>query len=142
LFVLFLAACIDRQTAQRAIQGIQAEGARPDDVPVMLNRELPFRYPPDLYASKVQGNVTLRIHIDSTGAVQPDSTTIVESSGYPGLDSAALRGSRDLRFSPARQHGRTMGISLLLPIYFRHPRARPLPGDTILHRKPLTSMKP
>ena len=36
--------------------------AQPDVAPVMLNKELPFRYPPALYAQKVQGNVTLRIY--------------------------------------------------------------------------------
>ncbi len=139
--VVFLA-CIDRQTAQKAIQGIQSDAARPDDMPVLLNKELPFRYPPTLYASKVQGNVTLHIHIDSTGTVWPESTTIVESSGYPGLDTAALRGARDLRFSPARQHGQPFGVSLLLPVYFRHPQGRPLPGDTILRRSSPSSAKP
>ena len=40
----------------------------------MINSELPFRYPPALYARKVQGNVTLRLHVDRNGAVRPDST--------------------------------------------------------------------
>jgi protein TonB len=101
-------------------------------MPVMLNKELPFRYPPALYAGKVQGNVTLRIHIDSTGAVWPESTIVVESSGYPALDSAAVKGSQQLRFEPAKLRGKPLGISILLPIFFRHPKGRPLPGDTIL----------
>src|SRR6266516_2437219 len=42
----------------------QTVGKQPDVAPVMLNKELPFRYPPALYAQKVQGNVTLRIFID------------------------------------------------------------------------------
>ena len=36
-------------------------GPRPDELPVMLNKELPFRYPPSLYSRKVQANVTLRV---------------------------------------------------------------------------------
>lgn len=129
-----LSACIDRDTARKAIEGVEAEGGVvPDDMPVMLNKEPPFRYPPALYASKIQGNVTLHIHIDSTGAIWPDSTSVVQSSGYAGLDSAAVDGSRSLRFAPARFHGRPVAVSLMLPVFFRHPQARPLPGDTILH---------
>ncbi|HEU4642258.1 MAG TPA: energy transducer TonB [Gemmatimonadaceae bacterium] len=143
LVLLFLA-CIDKQTAQKAIEGVQqAEGGVvPDVMPVMRNAELPFRYPPALYARKVQGNVTLRIHIDTTGAVWPESTSVVRSSGYPAFDSAAVEGSRELRFSPASLHGKRMAVSILLPVYFRHPEGRPLPGDTILHRNSTSSPTP
>jgi TonB family protein len=123
-------ACIDKETAQRAIQGVS--GARLDAVPVVLNKELPFRYPPALYASKVQGNVMLRLFVDSTGAVLPESTVVIESSGYPGLDSAAVKGSQALRFAPARYRSRALGVAILLPVYFRHPRGHPLPGDSMI----------
>jgi protein TonB len=101
----------------------------------MQNTELPFKYPPELYARKVQGNVTLRIHIDTSGRVQPESTTVVESSGYEALDSAAVHGARVLRFRPAFTNGVPLAISVLFPVYFRHPDALPLPGDTVLKRR-------
>ena len=101
----------------------------------MLNGELPFRYPPTLYARKVQGNVTLRLVIDDAGRVVPESTRVQDPSGYPGLDSAAVTGSRELRFSPALAHGVPVSVSVLFPVYFRHPDATPLPGDTILQHK-------
>jgi TonB family protein len=129
---LTASSCIDRQQAQKAIDAVQADGAKPDIMPVMLNRELPFRYPPALYARKVQGNVTLHIHIDSTGIVWPESTSVVESSGYAGLDSSAVAGSRELRFEPATTKGHPVGVSLKLPVFFRHPNGKPLAGDTIL----------
>jgi protein TonB len=129
---LATSACIDRQQAQKAIEAVQTDGAKPDVMPIMLNRELPFRYPPALYARKVQGNVTLHIHIDSTGMVWPESTSVVESSGYPSLDSSAVAGSRELRFVPATTKGRPVGVSLKLPVFFRHPNGKPLAGDTIL----------
>src|SRR5438876_11993944 len=66
----------------------QTVGRQPDVAPVMLNKELPFRYPPALYAQKVQGNVTLRIFIDREGVIIPDSTRIAETSGFTALDSA------------------------------------------------------
>ena len=130
---LTLCACIDRQMAHRAIEALQTTGERVEVKPVMLNDPLPFRYPPALYASKVQGNVTLRIYIDSTGAVWPESTMVATSSGYPALDSAAVTGSRRLKFRPARLRGHPVGVSALLPVFYRYPGSRPLPSDTILH---------
>jgi len=112
----------------------QTVGRQPDVAPVMLNKELPFRYPPALYAQKVQGNVTLRIYIDSNGAIVPDSTRIAETSGFTALDSAAMKGSRDLKFEPARTVGQPVPVSILLPVYFRHPDAPPLAGDSIILR--------
>lgn len=126
-------ACIDQDTAQKAIESVQeAAGTRPDSMPVMLNDTSPFQYPDSLYAKRIQANVTLRIHIDSTGFVTPDSTLVQESSGYPALDSAAVRGSQRLRFKPAQLHGQPVSVSILLPVFFRRPGQPPLPGDTIL----------
>jgi TonB family protein len=105
---------------------------KPDQLPVMLNREPPFRYPALLYARKVQGNVTLRIFIDRNGRVRPESTRVEESSGYVSLDSAAVTGTQDLRFTPAKSDGEAMAVSILFPVFFRHPEASPLPGDTLL----------
>jgi protein TonB len=112
----------------------QTVGRQPDVAPVMLNKELPFRYPPALYAQKVQGNVTLRIYIDSNGAIVPDSTRVAETSGFNALDSAAMKGSRDLKFEPAKIGGQPVPVSILLPVYFRHPDAPPLAGDSIIKR--------
>jgi protein TonB len=130
--LLAASACLDRESARKAIEAVQSDGAKPDVMPIMLNRELPFRYPPALYAKKVQGNVTLHIHIDSTGIVWPESTSVVETSGYPGLDSSAVAGSRELRFEPATTKGKPVSVSLKLPVFFRHPQGKPLAGDTIL----------
>jgi periplasmic protein TonB len=130
--LLAASACLDREQARKAIEAVQTDGAKPDVMPVMLNHELPFRYPPALYAKKVQGNVTLHIHIDSTGIVWPESTSVIESSGYAGLDSSAVAGSRELRFEPATTKGKPVSVSLKLPVFFRHPQGKPLAGDTIL----------
>ena len=130
-----LSACMDRETTQKALESLGASGPRPDVMPAMLNETLPFRYPPALFAQKVQGNVTLRIFIDSAGVVVPDSTSVEESSGYPGLDSAAVKGTESLRYQPAMLGGNPIGVSILLPVYFRHPEMPPLPGDTLLARR-------
>jgi protein TonB len=112
----------------------QTIGRQPEVAPVMLNEELPFRYPPALYAQKVQGNVTLRIYIDRDGQIVSDSTRVAETSGFSALDSAAMKGSRDLKFEPAKTQGQAVPVSILLPVFFRHPDAPPLAGDSILKR--------
>jgi TonB family protein len=134
-----VAACGDRETSQRVAQAFQAGAPSPDEVPRMLNTELPFRYPAALYARKVQGNVTLRLRIDRDGQVSADSTRIEESSGYPALDSAAVKGSQELHFIPAKLRGEPMPVTILFPVYFRHPDAHALPGDTILKRGAATT---
>ena len=132
LFLLMTAgACKNGEGSSLPFQTV---GRQPDVAPVMLNKELPFRYPPALYAQKVQGNVTLRIYIDSNGAIVPDSTRVAETSGFSALDSAAMKGSRDLKFDPAKTRGQPVPVSILLPVFFRHPDAPPLAGDSIIKR--------
>ena len=123
--------CSKGSEADQPFSGV---GARPDVLPVMLNKDLPFRYPASLYAKKVQANVTLRVFIDKEGQVVGESTHVAESSGIPSLDSAAVRGSSELRFIPAKTRSEPVPVSILFPVYFRHPDAAPLPGDTILKK--------
>lgn len=130
LWVLSLGAC--RNGEDNSEGPFSKVGPRPDVLPVMLNKDLPFRYPPSLYARKVQANVTLRVFIDPEGQVVGESTHVAESSGFPPLDSAAVKGSNELRFIPAKTRGQAVPVSILFPVYFRHPEAQPLPGDTVL----------
>src|ERR1700737_3430123 len=96
----------------------QTVGRQPDVPPVMLNKELPFRYPPALYAQKVQGNVTLRIFIDREGAIVPDSTRIAETSGFS---------------SGIPMHHRSLAIPSLcaIPPPRAPPPSRPMPPKQI-----------
>ena len=140
LLVVMLAAvsaCGQKDATQKMAQALQVGSSRPDEVPKAINTELPFRYPAALYARRVQGNVTLRLFIDRDGQVRSDSTRIEESSGYPALDSAAVKGSQELRFVPAKLRGEAMATTVLFPVYFRHPEAHALPGDTILNKRGL-----
>jgi TonB family protein len=136
LAIMLFAGC---KKGEGSGMSFQTVGRQPDVAPVMLNKELPFRYPPALYAQKVQGNVTLRIFIDREGAIVSDSTRIAETSGFTALDSAAMKGSRELKFEPAKTQGVAVPVSILLPVYFRHPDAPPLAGDTIIKRDTTTA---
>jgi TonB family protein len=130
-----LLGCVTKDDAKKFVESMAAsQSTRPDVLPVMINRQVPVRYPPSLYTRKAQGNVSLRIFIDSTGHVPPESTTVVRSSGEPAFDSAAVAGARALQFVPAKRRGRPVAVSVLFPIYFRHPQGAPVPGDSVLHR--------
>jgi TonB family protein len=128
---LVLLGCSERTRATR--QGVDGwfRSGMPDERPQMLNDELPFRYPVPLYLQKVQGNVTLRLFVDATGTVLPDSTRIEEPSGHAAFDRAALVGAGALRFRPARRRGTPIAVSLLFPVHFRHPEGVTSPGDSL-----------
>ena len=96
-----------------------------EEPPVAINPVSPVRYPEALLEQGIEGQVLLRLYVDSAGSVIPESTRIAESSGYPALDSAALVGSPELRFSPALRQGRPVAAPFIQPIQFRGPRARP-----------------
>jgi len=98
-------------------------GAPPPDVdvPVALNADSPFSYPPTLYEQQIEGEVVLHLYVDSTGRLVPESTRIAEPSGHPGLDSAALAGAPGLRFAPATRRGVPVGTVFLQPVRFRRP---------------------
>jgi hypothetical protein len=69
-----LMGCTDQYTPKKVAHVFQAGRETPDETPRMLNEDLPFHYPPALFARKVQGNVTLRLYVDRMGQVTPGST--------------------------------------------------------------------
>src|SRR5262245_9714065 len=101
LLLLLGAGCSGREaagaraddSAGSGMSVVRRNGPRPDELPTLVNTELPFRYPAALYTRRVQGNVTLSLFIDRNGRVHADSTRVAESSGYPALDSAAAAGA-------------------------------------------------
>ena len=101
-----------------------------NDVPVAINSGSPFQYPADLYDQGVEGEVRLRLYVDSAGRVQQESTRVASSSGTPGLDSAAVRGAALLQFAPAHRDGRPIAMAFYQPVIFRRgaePAGQPAP---------------
>ena len=76
------------------------------------------------------------LFVDRDGKVAPESTHVDEASGSAELDSAAASGAASLRFIPAKLNGEPVPVTILFPVYFRHPEARPLPGDSALPATP------
>jgi TonB family protein len=99
------------------------------DPPSALNADSLIQYPPQLFDAHVEGDVVLRLFVDSAGRVVPESSRVAQSSGVPGLDSAALTGVSRLRFKPARRRGVAVAASFLEPVEFRHPLAAARVGD-------------
>lgn len=83
-----------------------------------------IEYPVALWDAGVEGETTLRVRVTDTGVV--DSIEVAGTSGYPGLDSAAVVGVRALRFMPGRLSDRPARMWATLPVLFTK---RGPPGD-------------
>ena len=97
------------------------EPERGFEPPIVTNPAPPVEYPVALFEQQVEGVVRLRLFITEEGTIVPESTRIEQSSGYPELDSAALRGVGSLQFAPARNDGVPVATAFVQPIHFRHP---------------------
>lgn len=122
-----LAGCAE---SMNPMPGALQVGARGEAfrVPALRTERAPFRYPDRAWREGVGGEVRLRIHIDRTGEV--DSAYVLESSGHPALDSAALADARRLRYRPARRGSEAVGVWAVLPVRYPMPeKADPRPRE-------------
>jgi protein TonB len=91
------------------------------DQPAPLYGEVPIEYPLSLWDQDMEGETLLRVRVTDTGQV--DSVEVLESSGHVAFDSAAARGAKDLRFTPARQGGERIEVWAKVPVHFsKRPR--------------------
>ena len=89
--------------------------------PAPLSAELAIEYPLELWDQGIEGECLLKVRVNDLGLV--DSVVVVESSGHPAFDSAAIRGARDMRFRPARRDGRRVDVWAQVPVHFsKKPR--------------------
>ena len=122
---LLLAACGGGSDGTVRLPARPAEGPRGRELPpVALNANSPVTYPEALARQGIEGTVLLRLYVDTAGRLVNDSTRVAESSGYPALDSAALRAAPELRFAPAERDGQKIAAAFLQPIHFRTPAGR------------------
>jgi len=126
--LLLLTACGTKDDGTvRITPGGDTSSDTPDaaeQAPVAVNPISPVEYPRPLRDQGIEGRVLLRLYADSSGKLIADSSRIAESSGYPALDSAALLGSAQLRFSPALLRGRPVAAAFLQPVQFHNSRSR------------------
>ena len=117
-----VAACKQSDTGTIALPDGTAPAVRGEEPPVAVNANPVVEYPAALLEQGIEGTVVLRLFVDTTGAIVPESTQVAESSGYPALDSAALAATPKLKFSPGLRNGQPVAAPFLQPIHFRNPQ--------------------
>lgn len=98
---------------------LAATGITRGPVPKGDNR--PASYPASELRLKHEGTVVLRLQIECDGIVS--DVAIHTSSGFPGLDQAALRDARQWSFDPALENGQPVASERIQPVVYRLKRA-------------------
>ena len=96
-------------------------------LPVAVEQETPFVYPEELWDEGVESQAVVMVHVTAEGTV--DSVYVRTTSGYEAMDTAALRGARELRFQPGRRGEEPVDVWVRLPVRFS--RTPPEPGDAV-----------
>lgn len=99
---------------------VQSCGGGEVEHPTPLYGEIPIEYPLDLWDAGVEGETLLRVRVTEEGAV--DSVEVIEASGYPAFDSAAVRGALLLQYDPARRDGNRITVWAKVPVQFTKGR--------------------
>ncbi len=81
-----------------------------------LNNPTPA-YPQDARRKGVQGKVLVKVLVKTDGS--PQSVDIASSSGHTALDEAALDAVKQWRFIPAKQKGKSVQASVIVPVEFK-----------------------
>jgi len=82
-----------------------------------VERVLEQRYPARLREAGTGGTVVLYVFVDEDG--RPARSQIRESSGYPQLDAAAADVVEEMKFSPAMNRDRPVGVWVLQRVEFK-----------------------
>jgi protein TonB len=89
--------------------------------PSPLYGDVPIEYPLHLWDQDLEGETLLRVRVTDVGQV--DSVEVLETSGHPAFDSAAVEGAKQLRFTPARKNGKRIKVWAEVPVHFsKRPR--------------------
>lgn len=122
ILALGAAGCADTVNPQAGGLRLGVQNA-PLKPPVRVDSLHPFVYPPAALPYRSSGTTVLKILISDRGTV--DSAFVLQSSGDPALDSAAVANSRYLRWEPAEQGGEPIRIWGRLPVIYPSPEDRP-----------------
>lgn len=114
---------VDRMTVLGlfALGSVACGGDGPIERPTPLSDDMTIEYPLSLWDQGIEGACVLKVRVNDLGFV--DSVVVLDSSGYPAFDSAAVYGARDIRFRPARQDGKRIEVWAQVPVRFsRNPK--------------------
>jgi TonB family protein len=98
------------------LTSVACGGDGPIERPSPLAGAMTIEYPLSLWDQGVEGECLLKVRVNDLGLV--DSVVVIDSSGYPAFDSAAIHGARDIRFRPARKDGRRIDVWAQVPVHF------------------------
>ena len=87
-----------------------------DDPPVPLSPIRP-KYPEIAQEAGIEGTVVVQVFVDDKGRVK--ETVILKGIPNTGLDEAATEAIRGVRFRPAKQRERAVGVWISIPVNFR-----------------------
>ena len=87
-----------------------------DDPPVPLSPIRP-KYPEIAQEAGIEGTVVVQDFVDEKGRVK--DTVILKGIPNTGLDEAATTAIRKVRFRPAKQRERAVGVWISIPVNFR-----------------------
>ena len=87
-----------------------------DDPPVPLSPIRP-KYPEIAQEAGIEGTVVVQVFVDDKGRVK--DTVILKGIPNTGLDEAATTAIRKVRFRPAKQRERAVGVWISIPVNFR-----------------------
>ena len=87
------------------------------DAPPRPKRNIKPDYPRGARQRGEQGEVTVEMRVDESGAVS--AASVVASSGFPELDEAALRAVRSARFTPAKSGGKSVAATARIALTFK-----------------------
>jgi protein TonB len=84
--------------------------------PLQAQRIVESKYPLLMQEARIEGTVKVWAFIDATGVVV--NCLVRESSGFNGLDTAALAAVREFEFVPALDSDRKVPVWISIPITF------------------------
>jgi protein TonB len=87
-----------------------------DDPPIPLSPIRP-KYPEIAQEAGIEGTVVVQVFVDEKGRVK--ETLILKGIPNTGLDEAATSAIRGVRFRPAKQRERAVGVWISIPVNFR-----------------------
>ncbi len=95
--------------------------------PTPVSDVSPVEYPLESWKQNAEGTTHVRILVTAEGGVE--GVEVVESSGDPALDSAAVRGALAMEFEPALRGNTPIRAWKRLVVHFRAGTDRPF-GST------------
>lgn len=109
-----------------AMTALACAGDAEIEKPTPLFTQSPVEYPLELWDQDVEGSTLVRVLVNEEGGV--DSATVMESSGYSELDSAAVQGALSMEFDPATKEGEPLRVWARVPVHFSKNAQPATPG--------------